>query len=89
MTPEKVVEGCTEADEDEDEELEKDREEKDEIADGSEHDNYLCKETFQQNCNLNASVAGLTILGKTQRKTAQTLSLGLPESGRAIKLRLL
>ena len=66
MKLEKVVEGCTEADEDEDEELEKDREEKDEIADGSEQDNYLCKETLQQNCNLNASVGGLTILWKKQ-----------------------
>ena len=68
MKLEKAVEGCTEADEDEDEELEKDREEEDEIADGSEHDNYLCKETLQQNCNLNASVAGLTILCKNNNK---------------------
>ena len=46
-------------------------------------------ETLQQKCHLNACVAGLTILGKMyQKKMARTILLGLPESGRAIKLGL-
>ena len=37
-----------ESDEDEDAESEKDREEEDEVADGSEHDTYVCYGTLER-----------------------------------------
>ena len=45
-----------------------DREEEDEIADGSEHDKYVSYGTLQHNCHLHGCVAGLNVLGKKCNK---------------------